>query len=1190
MPKPDSIHSNERELASKISEWFNDILKVNNFPFKESSNETSIVTGVKTLFGDIVLWKNRQANEAYSLIELKRPFGAKENLDTFRKKADKLRVNFAFTWDFQSLNAYSKKDNFTDPIGTENINILNNINDWFRGDVQSKIKAYLGKFCDELFSLEESGHLKSFIPERHYFVNLIRETVNSLIPSFEQFIKDSSRLAKNKALINSYVVKQGIAYPNEEEYFRLIASQRVYSLVIKIIFYLTVKRYFKELPDLDDSKETDLSKILKVAFKRASEKDWQAVFVDDPIDELGIPSAAYKILLNFFSELKVYHFGELPEDVISEIYTEIIDPEHRHSLGQYFTNEDLVDFILGATVNEKDGHYCDPTSGSGTFLIRLYDRLKYISNYRLQHNEKLSRIWGVDIAKFPAELSTINLFRQEVKNFDNFPRIINKSIFDIHKGSSHEFPPPNAGNDFNKINVKLPEFNSIVGNFPFIRQELIEKKDKGYKLSLTKLLAEEYLFSYPELFNFKKIRSVDLEHIKTQTKDKQIKTIQNWIDKKEIEINLSGQADIYAYIFLHTATLLSQKGTFGIITSNSWLDVSYGSVLKDFFLSNFKIKMIIASWAEPWFEDAAVNTVITILEKEPDEKSRNNNIVKFVKLKKKFSELIPYRDLKLESSERWNKIDSIIRTIETAECQKNCKEIGIVPLKDKKKNVDDKIISYEDDNYRIRILSQSALRNESEENKELSKWIKFLRAPDVYFDILEKCKDNLIPLSERAEVRRGYTTGINEFFYLEKLDESENNMLCRNTRGWEGEIEKQFLKKVFKSPKDSESIKINPNDLNSYILLCDKSKKELSKDKYFNILKYIEWGEKQKTKDNIKWNEVPTVIVRKYWYNVVEREPFDFFTVGFVDKRFMVFINNLKVCSNDVLFEWRIFNQRKKKNLLRFLNSSLFYLFLEVNGRINLGDGVLKIIIPDLDNLLVINENNIEIELPELKNRNIKSIFDEVKEKDRNILDTEILKSLGLNPKEYLSRLYDGLCIMVKERLELPKMRKTKQKQTIKVAYDHIKDSVLTDIAADGLKKFPDAFYLVYSSKSNKLYKNLPPDLSQIEYESIPTTGKTLKYEQFMGQYTLLDEDEKTICQLDSEYKAQYALIINKPDVYQLKIPKDENIVEIIITNYKNYIEELKKQLLSNAKQKLHDQSTAERMTDEILKDFNIII
>jgi hypothetical protein len=39
-----------------------------------------------------------------------------------------------------------------------------------------------------------------------------------------------------------------------------------------------------------------------------------------------------------------------------------------------------------------------------------------------------------------------------------------------------------------------------------------------------------------------------------------------------------------------------------------------------------------------------------------------------------------------------------------------------------------------------------------------------------------------------------------------------------------------------------------------------------------------------------------------------------------------------------------------------------------------------------------------------------------------------------------------------------------------------------------------------------------------------------------------------------------------------------------------NIIKELKGQLEANAKQKLHDQSIAEQMTEEILKDYNIIL
>ena len=61
------------------------------------------------------------------------------------------------------------------------------------------------------------------------------------------------------------------------------------------------------------------------------------------------------------------------------------------------------------------------------------------------------------------------------------------------------------------------------------------------------------------------------------------------------------------------------------------------------------------------------------------------------------------------------------------------------------------------------------------------------------FEILEKCKNKLVPLKEIAEIRRGCTTGINEFFYLD--DEK--------IRQWG--VEKEFLVPVIKSPKEARS-------------------------------------------------------------------------------------------------------------------------------------------------------------------------------------------------------------------------------------------------------------------------------------------------------------------------------------------------------------------------------------------------
>ena len=71
-------------------------------------------------------------------------------------------------------------------------------------------------------------------------------------------------------------------------------------------------------------------------------------------------------------------------------------------------------------------------------------------------------------------------------------------------------------------------------------------------------------------------------------------------------------------MFFHVAKFLQNNGRMGFITSNSWLDVSYGFELQKFFLKKLKIIALLESRCEPWFEDAAVNTVVTILEKCDD--------------------------------------------------------------------------------------------------------------------------------------------------------------------------------------------------------------------------------------------------------------------------------------------------------------------------------------------------------------------------------------------------------------------------------------------------------------------------------------------------------------------------------------------------------------------------------------------
>lgn len=197
----------------------------------------------------------------------------------------------------------------------------------------------------------------------------------------------------------------------------------------------------------------------------------------------------------------------------------------------------------------------------------------------------------------------------------------------------------------------------------------------------------------------------------------------------------------------------------GIVTSNSWLDVAYGYELQKFFLRKFKIIAIVESRCEAWFDDAAVNTVFIILELCKDLKQRNENNVKFVKIKKRLKELIP-TDIKLPM-DRWFNLYKLTHAIEKS---------GSEHYKIKDETIENNLqgrASYETDNFRINVLKQDTLLEQIETSGKTVKWGKYMRAPEIYFEIMETCKDKLITLKELADVRRGYTTGINEFFYLD---------------------------------------------------------------------------------------------------------------------------------------------------------------------------------------------------------------------------------------------------------------------------------------------------------------------------------------------------------------------------------------------------------------------------------------
>lgn len=245
--------------------------------------------------------------------------------------------------------------------------------------------------------------------------------------------------------------------------------------------------------------------------------------------------------------------------------------------------------------------------------------------------------------------------------------------------------------------------------------------------------------------------------------------------------------------------------------------------------------------------------------------------------------------------------------------------------------------------------------------------------------------------------------------------------VVRNTRtGDYWLIEENYLKPVIKSPRESRTIKINLEKLKYKIIICEKTKKELSNSK---ILDYIRWGEKQ------SYNMRPTTSSKRRWWLINDRKKCDFvIPAGFSDY-FIIFENQ------SVLVDKRMYEGYcNSDSIITVLNSYLFPLMMELGSSAILGEGLLDITVEEVENIRILDPRylGIKTQMPE---REIKNVFEEanidpdeqIKKQEpkplsgREKIDNPVFDSLGLKEEEERREVYWAVCELVKNRLEKAK-------------------------------------------------------------------------------------------------------------------------------------------------------------------------
>ncbi|MBL7911665.1 MAG: N-6 DNA methylase [Bacteroidia bacterium] len=676
-----------------------------------------------------------------------------------------------------------------------------------------------------------------------------------------------------------------------------------------------------------------------------------------------------------------YDFSAIPFDIIGRIFEELIREDERHKLGQYFTPPHVIDLINSFAIQHYDDFVLDPSCGSGTFLVRAYEKKRELSKANkkeTQHEVLLDQIYGNDLSGYPAYLSMLNLAIRNTRKA-SYPRIVNRDFFSITANTKLELHNQSGKKERNF----LPKFDAIVGNPPYTRQEDIGAMNGTFKKE--------------QIMN---------------------------IVMSECGFEPSQRTSIYGYFFYHASVFLKERGYLAFIVQNSWLDTDYGIDMQKYFLRNYEIVAILDSEVERFFPSASVNTSIVILRKQSDEDLRNENVVRFVYFKQSLYKII----------EEYGSTD----------------ELKDIILNENKIN--------ENEQYKINCLQQSKLN-------QFTKWTQFLKAPKVYFDIIEKGFSKLVPLKTFVDVKFGIKTGADNFFIVKELSQKtdepklkaalnsnsgissfkemkkEKLKLVENGFNEIWLVEERYIEKCLASSKDSKTYELDIKNLPHSVLLINDQYKNIRNDAPF-LYEYLKHG----VKEGI--NQVPSCASRNLWYSFIQKAPPEIAFNSIISDFGKSYLGNVYPKADGL----KSIYVKQKKHILPiyyFLNSTLSWLFQQFIIRTNFGDGAGDIKVYELEDMPVMVDFEVDNELVLGETRNFKFELGETNNindvsKSRVKLDSAILKAIGYTNKkerdEVLLDLYKQTAQLISARLQ-----KAQSMKSIKTQRNKIEFSVYLD-------------------------------------------------------------------------------------------------------------------------------------------------
>jgi methylase of polypeptide subunit release factors len=742
-----------------------------------------------------------------------------------------------------------------------------------------------------------------------------------------------------------------------------MAKTLAYVWANRLIFYKALRARFPDLPRLElkgsVKNPEDALAAFNSLFNQAVQRsgDYEPLLMPEARDwatELVLyPPGAMDAWRGLLRGIESVDFRQVPSDIVGRIFQKLIGPDERHRYGQHFTGDDVVDLINSFCVRSASDTVFDPACGSGSFLVRAYYRKRHLDDRR-PHLDAIAELFGCDIALYPAHLATLNLAAREINDEANYPRIRRGNFFDVEPDKPF-CQIPMLGNPEKRTPILLSPLDAIVGNPPYVRQEKVEKKDKA---------------------RFGQICS------------------DAWPG-----LRLTGRSDLHCYFWPAAARLLKTDGYFGFLTSSSWMDVEYGFALQGWMLRHFRVLAIMESAAEPWFEDARVKTCVAILQRCDDKAARLANRVRFVRFARRLADIIGVAPTPEDEKARQLSVESLRTRILNANADCQDQDLRII-IKSQGDLWEDGVRAGQvlgdietetlDDEFENGGEVESAAEKIEPHNGNgnghyhAGKWGRYVRAPDIYFDIMRRFGKRFAALGEIADVRFGVKSGCDAFFMprditAAMLAEHQNDRRFREHTGGaprkdvatgkvriieagDGSVhpvEARYLAPELHSLMNVDRPIVRASDLDRVVLLVGEPLDKL-KTKSPWAWRYIRYGMTAAfASEKSKGKPVPersTCKARNPWYDLTKlvKPGFAFWPMA-QQYRHIIAANPERLICNHNLFDLASdrLDAKEQAALMALLNSTLVGLFKTFYGRYAGTEGNLKTEVVDVNLLEV---------------------------------------------------------------------------------------------------------------------------------------------------------------------------------------------------------------------------------------------